>query len=273
MRYLVVFAAILLAVNCVEIYPPFSLLKTFYAVDPYTKGYCLYTGSGNIQNQAIGYGYLHSKDYYQAMYSCDYGKIELAYDPNNRTSMTALMISGNPASIVDLGTLSTIRNDNHIGSSVSLDSIFTSIHYDENTKRLVVASNYTKDEGLKFSPIVGIDDLYNTKDKLTFEPVSGHIYLLRLTSQPTSHWDNTVLFAKLIPVDKIPRPTLRWDVFFVDKQHGSNNDNDNNHRSSNLSKAEIAAISMSSGAVVFAIIGFIVAVTRNHQRRDYLAVS
>jgi hypothetical protein len=38
MRYLVVFAAILLAVNCVEIYPPFSLLKTFYAVDPYTKG-------------------------------------------------------------------------------------------------------------------------------------------------------------------------------------------------------------------------------------------
>ncbi len=38
MRYFIVFAAILLAVNCVEIYPPFSLLKTFYAVDPYTRG-------------------------------------------------------------------------------------------------------------------------------------------------------------------------------------------------------------------------------------------
>jgi len=77
----------------------------------------------------------------------------------------------------------------------------------------------------------------------------------------------------LIPVDKLPRPTLRWDVFFVDKRHGSNSDNDNNHRSKNLSKAEIAAIVMSSAAVVFAIIGFIVAFTRTQHRRDYLAVS
>lgn len=82
-----------------------------------------------------------------------------------------------------------------------------------------------------------------------------------------------ILDFRLIPVDKIPRPTLRWDVFFVDKKHGSNSDNDNNHRNKNLSKAEIAAICMSAGAVVFAVIGFIIAVTRNHQRRDYMAVS
>jgi hypothetical protein len=233
----------------------------------------LYTGDGNIQNQAVGYGYLHSKDYYRAMYPCHYGKIELGYDPKNITSLTALMVSGAPASIVDLGYLSSIRSDNHIDSSVSTDSIFTSIHYDESTKRLVVASNFSQNDGLKFQPLVGIDDLYTTKDKLTFEPVSGHIYLLRLTSQPTAHWDNSILFAKLIAVDKIPRPTLRWDVFFVDKQHSGNHDNNEHNRFNNLSKAEIAAIVMSAGAVVFALIGFIVAVTRNRRGRDYLAVS
>eukprot|EP00771_Trimastix_marina_P001156 gnl/Trimastix_PCT/2203.p1 GENE.gnl/Trimastix_PCT/2203~~gnl/Trimastix_PCT/2203.p1 ORF type:complete len:299 (-),score=62.67 gnl/Trimastix_PCT/2203:696-1460(-) len=188
-------------------------------------------------------------DAYKALDPCKACQINLWENAQMR-NQTEIHVGSHfklAASYVDLGRIEEVVIKYFHGST-NRETVYTSIHFDDGKKHLVIGKPEIPRQPLQFMQLHEADEAPLRSTRVLggkFQPQQGHVYLVRVTKgEVTNSWDKTVLMAKIMvlaspyPVpnadntettstqtetDAItPRPlspgqfpvSLRWDVFW-----------------------------------------------------------
>jgi hypothetical protein len=209
------------AVSAVSLYPPPHWTHTFITPDSLkVNSACIWF---DIPSSPYGEQIAAQQGGYQFVQGCPGGQIVLGWNKNlpNFTSIISLGLIGDVyGAVVDLGSSQDIRTANNISINVPIGSEYSSIHFDDETQKIVVATTNTNGLG-GFVPIVGSSEIATTNEESMFKAQPNHIYLARLSDGPSQNLadDKEIAIFKLYVLDaehtdSFGRVTLRWDIMW-----------------------------------------------------------
>jgi len=234
-----------------NIYPQRSFLRTLYADDFYSSGYCVESGlDGDRPGADLSGGY-------RVYQSCYHGRIDNRFNGDGQQ-----LFLGNTKSVsyVDLGTTADIALRYGI---IGLDggSIWESIHWspDVNGTGIVLTKNASDPTSFQPLTIADASNLTTVGGNAYHTPITDHIYLVRVCSSTSCTFAQTELYYKFIALNNASPFVVRWNLFYTNFELDGDDDDDSEGLGAD-GTAKVAlgfAVAAFAGLLLFLIYGFI----------------